>query len=122
MPQRFRLSARFKSVVYAWQGLWFMIQTQHNAWVHLLASAAVVGTGWYCGVSASDWRWLVASIAAVWAAEAVNTAIEYACDAVSPCYSEAVKHAKDIAAGSVLIAAITAALIGALTFWPYISP
>ncbi len=40
-------------------------------------------------------------------------------DALSPDYAEAVKHAKDIAAGAVLICAVGAVLIGGVTFWAY---
>jgi diacylglycerol kinase (ATP) len=43
------------------------------------------------------------------------------CDVVSPGYNEAVKRAKDIAAGGVLLAAIGAFTIGVLTFLPYFS-
>jgi diacylglycerol kinase (ATP) len=57
----------------------------------------------------------------VWVGETINTAVEYVCDVVSPDYNHAVKHAKDIAAGGVLIAAIASLVIGALTFWPYFS-
>jgi len=56
----------------------------------------------------------------VLAAEGFNTAIEYVCDLVSPDYHASVEKAKDVAAGAVLVCAIGAALIGALTFWPYL--
>ena len=72
-------------------------------------------------VSPGDWRWLIAAILMVWSAEAFNTSVEYVCDIYSPGYSVVVKHAKDIAAGAVLLSAIGAALIGAITFWPYLN-
>ena len=56
----------------------------------------------------------------VWSAEAFNTAVEYVCDMVSPERSLVVKHAKDLAAGAVLICAACALVIGAITFWPYL--
>ncbi|HEX8613545.1 MAG TPA: diacylglycerol kinase family protein [Telluria sp.] len=119
-PQRFSLAARSKSFGYAIAGIGFMLKTQHNAWLHLAASVIVVGLGLYFNVSSADWRWLVAAMVAVWVAETINTAVEYVCDVVSPGYAIAVKHAKDIGAGGVLIAAAGAVLIGALTFWPYL--
>lgn len=121
LPQPFTMTARLKSFAYAIQGIFFMLKTQHNAWLHLIASLLVIAAATYCGVNSSDWRWLVVAMAMVWVAETINTAVEYVCDVVSPSYSHAVKHAKDIAAGGVLIAAVGAALIGMLTFWPYIS-
>ena len=51
---------------------------------------------------------------------AMNTAVESLCDVVSPQYSLAVKCAKDLAAGGVLIAACAASATGVITFWPYV--
>lgn len=118
-PERFSLSGRVKSFSYALQGLGFMLRTQHNAWLHALATLGVIALALYTGVTAADWRWLIAAMALVWVAETLNTAVEYVCDLVSPNYHLAVKRAKDIAAGGVLIAAIAAAATGILTFWPY---
>ena len=53
-------------------------------------------------------------------AETINTAFEYLCDVVSPQKNDAVKHAKDIAAGAVLITAIGALIIGSIVLLPYI--
>jgi len=117
---RFSLAARCRSFRYAASGIVFMLRTQHNAWIHAVATVAVVIAGWRLGISASDWRWLVFAIAMVLAAEGFNTAIEYVCDLVSPDYHASVEKAKDVAAGAVLVCAIGAALIGALTFWPYL--
>ena len=117
---RFSWRSRLRSFSHAFNGLGLMLQTQHNAWLHLLASLMVAATAWLLGVSATDWRWLLFAITLVWAAEAMNTAIEFVCDVVSPQYSFAVKSAKDIAAAAVLITAAGAAAIGLLTFWPYL--
>lgn len=121
VPQRFSVAGRARSFGYALEGVAFMLRTQHNAWLHAVATVAVIGLAVYCDVSADDWRWLVAAMAMVWVSETLNTAVEYVCDVLSPDFHLAVKHAKDIAAGGVLIAAAAAALIGALTFWPYFS-
>lgn len=120
-PERFSLLGRARSFAYAFEGVAFMLRTQHNAWLHALASVGVIALAFFFNVSASDWRWLVAAMAMVWVGETVNTAIEYVCDLLSPEYHLAVKHAKDIAAGGVLIAAVAAAVIGVLTFSPYFS-
>ena len=89
--------------------------------LHLIATIAVITLGFFLHIGQTDWRWLVMAIIMVWVAEAFNTAVEYLCDVVSPAYSEAVKHAKDIAAGAVLICAFGAAIIGVLTFWNYVA-
>lgn len=117
---RFSILARLKSFAHAWAGLAFMLRTQHNAWLHLIATTLVVVAGFAFEVSANDWRWLVAATALVWLAETVNTAFEHLCDVVQPEFHDSVKRSKDIAAGAVLIAAIAAVLIGAITLAPYI--
>jgi diacylglycerol kinase (ATP) len=116
----FTMSARLKSFAYAFSGLGFMLRTQHNAWLHATASLIVVAVGIGLRVSQADWRWLIVAMAMVWVAETFNTAVEYICDVVSPDYSIAVKHAKDIAAGAVLLCAMAAVLIGVFTLWPYL--
>ena len=39
---RFSLPARLKSFEYAFSGVGFMLRTQHNAWLHLVATIGVV--------------------------------------------------------------------------------
>jgi diacylglycerol kinase (ATP) len=119
-PQRFTLAARLKSFGYAFEGIASMLKTQHNAWLHLIATMLVTGLAVWCRVDAGDWRWLIGAMAIVWMAEAMNTAVESLCDVVSPQHSLAVKCAKDLAAGGVLIAACAAAATGVITFWPYL--
>lgn len=119
-PETFSLRARCKSFRYAAAGIGFTLRSQHNAWLHLLAAVLVCLAGWFLDVTVADWRWLIVLIALVWFAELMNTAFEYLCDVVAPEYHPAVKHAKDIAAGAVLICALCAALTGVLVFWPYL--
>jgi diacylglycerol kinase (ATP) len=116
----FSLQDRVKSFGYALRGLGFMLRTQHNAWIHLAATAAVVVMGLALQIAALDWRWLVLAIALVWVAEIVNTAFEHLCDVVQPEFHISVKTAKDVAASAVLAAAIAAAIIGVMVFWPYV--
>lgn len=116
----FSLRDRVKSFGYALSGLGYMLRTQHNAWIHLAATAAVVVAGLALQIAAQDWRWIVIAIALVWVAEIVNTAFEHLCDVVQPEFHVSVKTAKDVAAGAVLIAAIAAAVIGVMVFWPYV--
>lgn len=117
----FSLPARLKSFVYALSGLGFMLRTQHNAWIHLVATMAVITCGLWLRIDGSDWRWIVLAIALVWAAEIVNTAFEHLCDVVQPEFHISVKTAKDVAAAAVLVAAVAAAIIGALVFLPYLT-
>jgi diacylglycerol kinase (ATP) len=118
----FSLKARIGSFGYALRGLTFMLKTQHNAWIHLVITALVIGAGVWLRLSDHDWRWIILAIGFVWVAEIVNTAFEHLCNVVQPEFHVSVKAAKDIAAGAVLVAAIAAALIGVLVFLPYLGP
>lgn len=116
----FSLSARMESFGYAFSGLGFVIRNEHNARIHIAAALAVFAIGAFYQVSSTDWLILVLAIVSVWFAETINTAFEYLCDVVSPQKNEAVKHAKDIAAGAVLITAIGAVIIGTIVLFPYV--
>lgn len=119
MTHPFTFTGRLRSFRFAFIGLWTMLRTQHNAWVHAAATLAVIAAGLCLRINATEWCMLVLSIMAVWSAEALNTAFEFLADVASPEYHPAVKHAKDVAAAAVLIAAIGSVVIGALVFGPY---
>jgi diacylglycerol kinase (ATP) len=116
----FSIASRIRSFGHALRGLGFMLRTQHNAWIHLAATAIVVAAGVGLRITPEDWRWIILAIALVWAAEIVNTAFEHLCDVVQPEFHVSVRAAKDVAAGAVLVAAVAAAIIGVLVFWPYL--
>jgi diacylglycerol kinase (ATP) len=120
MPEReaFSLAARVQSFGHAFRGVGRMLVTQHNAWIHAVATAAVFTLALWLGLGWSEWVVLLVAVAMVWVAEAFNTAIEHLCDRVSPDYDPLIREAKDVAAGGVLIAAAVAALIGFLVLGP----
>jgi diacylglycerol kinase (ATP) len=51
---RFSVMARLRSFHYAFAGFAFMLRTQHNAWLHLIATIVVVGLGVALRVTADD--------------------------------------------------------------------
>lgn len=116
----FSWAARGRSFGYAFRGVAVLVSTQHNARIHAVATLAVVALGWALGVSHRDWALLLLAIALVWAAEALNTAIEWIGDVVSPQHDPRVGRAKDVAAAGVLLAAAGAAAVGALVFVPHL--
>ena len=114
------ISRFLRSVGFAWRGVGTLIRTQPNARIHLAATVGVVGAGMYFHVSRMEWVALVLATAGVWAAEALNTAVESLSDASVPNPHPMVAIAKDVAAGGVLLMAIGAAVVGVLVFWPYL--
>jgi diacylglycerol kinase (ATP) len=114
----FSFAARIRSVRYALRGVGVMLWTQHNAWVHALATAAALIAGFTLQISPGEWLAIILAIIAVWTAEALNTAFESLCDVASPEFHPMVERAKNIAAGAVLISAVGAVVIGLLIFGP----
>ncbi len=70
-------------------------------------------------VTRTEWCILIFCIGLVWMAETFNTALETITDLVSPEQNLLAGKTKDLAAGAVLLAAITAAVIGLIIFVPY---
>jgi diacylglycerol kinase (ATP) len=114
----FSLRARAQSFVHAGRGIALLLAHEPNARLHAAASLAVVGLGAWLGLSAGEWCWISLAIALVWVAEGLNSALEALADALHPERDPSVGRAKDIAAGAVLLAAIAAAVIGALILGP----
>ena len=120
-PRPFQFSGRFRILRLAVAGILRMVRCQHNAWIHVAATAIVLAAAFLFQVSAADWCWIILAISIVWTAEALNTAFEFLADAASPAFHPLVRDAKDVAAAAVLVTAIAAAVIGAIVFWPHVA-
>lgn len=113
-----RAASRLASFRFAFAGWWYVLRTQHNAWIHAVALVTVFLVALWLGLGRTEWAMLVLTVALVWVAEFVNTAVETLVDLVSPEIHPLAKAAKDIAAAAVLIAALAAVVIGALVLGP----
>lgn len=118
MPNKFSIAKRIKSFQYAIRGVILMLKSQHNAWIHAVATLLVWFFGFYFKLAAAQWCILVLAIMAVWTSEALNTALEFLADVASPEIHPLVEKAKDVAAGAVLISAVGAVTIAILIFGP----
>lgn len=116
----FTLRKRLRSFKFAFNGIKLLITKEQNAWIHCFAAVCTVIAGFYFDISSAEWIAVVFAIGTVLAAEAVNSSIEAIADLVSPGYNEAIKRTKDLAAGAVLILAISAAIVGLIIFIPKI--
>jgi undecaprenol kinase/diacylglycerol kinase (ATP) len=103
---------------HALEGIRHVVRTQPNARVHAVLSLAVIVVGWWLGVSRIEWAILIVTMAMVWVAELVNTAVEAAIDLATGEPHPLAKIAKDAAAGGVLAAAIGAVIVGMLILGP----
>jgi len=112
------IGTRVRSFGHAFRGLALLVRSEPNARIHAAASVAVCGLAFFLGVGRADWALLVFAIVAVFAAEALNTAIEVLADRVCEDPDPAIGRAKDLAAAGVLVAAAGAAAVGLLVLGP----
>jgi diacylglycerol kinase (ATP) len=108
----------FASFSYAFKGLYLLFTSQRNAKIHAIAALLVIILGFLFQIVWYEWALLIFAIGLVLSAEAINTAIEYLTDLVSPQQNEQAGKVKDLAAGAVLLTAITAFIIALLVFVP----
>ncbi len=112
--------SRLRSFRYAFDGWWYVLRTQRNAWIHTLASVLVFALGLWLHLSRLEWALVIFAVALVWTAEFINTALEAVVDLASPEQHHLAKIGKDVGAAAVLIAAGAAVLIALLVFGPHL--
>lgn len=118
--ERFSIVARIKSATHAWRGIGILIKTTHNFWGHIFFGILAIYLGYILNISNIEWIFLIFAIGFVLVAEAFNTAFEIDIDLTSPEYHPYAKDTKDVAAGAVLLAILTALVIGMFIFLPKI--
>ena len=118
--REFSIIKRAKSFSHAGRGLLVFINTTHNSWIHIAVLVIVVVLGLYFKITNTEWIALIIVSGLVLISEAINTAIEIDIDLTSPEYHPYARDTKDVAAGAVLISAVTAVIVGVLVFGHYI--
>lgn len=114
------LVSRLQSFAHAITGVRTLLEEPH-ARLHLLATVLVSALAFALQISADDWKALLLTVALVWLAEGLNTALEHLCDALHPEHHPLIGKAKDVAAGSVLLMAAVAVIMAGLIFAPYLA-
>ena len=112
------IKSRTKAFGYAFAGWWHVIRTQRNAWIHTLVSVAVLIIGLWVNLPLRDWTFIIIAFAFVWIAEFLNTALEAVVDLATNENHPLAKVGKDVGAAAVLIAALTAIVIGLFVLGP----
>jgi len=116
--QKFSVRGRLKSFYYAGAGLKQFFRQEHNARIHLAAAIVVSVLAWWLKVTYMEAAALVVVIGLVWVTEILNTCLEKAMDFITREKHPEIKIIKDLAAGAVLIATITAVIVGLFIFIP----
>ncbi len=114
------ITARIKSVGYAFKGAFMLITTEASIKVQLLLGILVTIAGFYFNLSTTEWIIQTLVIALIIVLEGLNTAIEELADFVHPNYHKKIGLIKDLSAGAVFIFAIAAAIVGCLIYIPKI--
>ena len=112
------IKTRTQSFRFAFTGWWYVVRSQQNAWIHVLASISVILLGLWLRLLPRDWAVIILSVALVWTAEFINTALEAVVDLASPEQHELARVGKDVGAAAVLIAAGSSVMIGILILGP----
>ncbi len=112
------INNRLNSFKYAIKGVRELFRDTPNARIHLIFVAALLICGFIFQISVTEWCLIIICMGMVLAAEAFNTALEHLTDLVSPDYHLLAGKAKDLAAGAVLLVAISSATVGTIIFLP----
>ena len=113
---RLRPPSLIESFNVAFEGIIHVLRTQRNMRIHFGVAVGVLVAALATGVDKLELIALLLAIAFVLIAEMVNSAIEGAIDVATTSFDPMAKLAKDVAAGAVLIATVTAVAIGYLVF------
>src|SRR5690606_524772 len=93
----------FRSLSYAVAGIVTAFRNEQNFRIHVVAAVAVLTLAFLLDISTDEWLWVSLAIVLVMGAEMMNTAVELLADRVSSEQDPLIGHAKDCAAGAVLL-------------------
>ena len=111
-------TGRLKSVGFAFKGAIKLITTEHSVMVQSCIAILLIISGFFFHISKTDWMFQIFATGLVLSVEGLNTAVEKVADFIHPDYHERIGFIKDIAAGAVFFAAITAIAIGLMIYLP----
>lgn len=118
---RFKACNFLYSLSFAFEGLLYATRTQRNFRIHLLMAATALASAILFQVTLVEWAILWGIIGIVLFAELANTILEVFVDLITEGrYDYRAKVIKDMAAGAVLVASLSALAIGVCIFLPHL--
>ena len=111
-------TGRFKSMGFALKGAIKLITTEHSIMVQSSLAVVLIVAGLYFNISHEEWMFQTLAIGLVLSIEGLNTAVEKVADFIHPEFHQKIGFIKDIAAGAVFFAAMTAIAIGLMIYIP----
>lgn len=109
---------RIKSIGFAFKGAFLLVKTEASIQIQFVIAIIMTLAGFYWNLSATEWALQCLAIGLVMAIEGLNTAVEKLSDFVHPQKHSKIGFIKDISAGAVFIAAVTAIVVGFIIYYP----
>jgi diacylglycerol kinase (ATP) len=111
-------TGRLKSMGFALRGAFKLITTEHSIMVQSSIAVLLIIAGFYFDISREEWMFQTLATGLVLGIEGINTAVEKVADFIHPEFHKKIGFIKDIAAGAVFFAAMTAIAVGCLIYIP----
>lgn len=109
---------RLKSVQLAFKGASNLIRSESSIQIQVVIAFLVTIAGFYFEISRAEWIIQIICIGLILGIEGLNTAIEKLSDFIHPEHHKKIGLVKDISAGAVLFAALTAIAVGLFIYIP----
>ena len=119
MKQKFfSVDTWLKRFGYAFKGIKYAFRNEQSVGIHFVATILIITLSIIKSIKSTEAIALSLTVGIVWVAELLNTAIEKLADKVSPDFDIQIKYVKDISAAAVLMASLTALVVGLIIFIP----
>ncbi len=112
-----KLSHSFDYAIRGIVGVW---REEQNFRVHVGIAAIVLASGYFLGLSSTEWSVVFLAVALVLVLELLNSAVERIIDLLKPRLHHYVADIKDITAGMVLVASVGSVMVGLAIFMPHL--
>lgn len=109
-----------RSVRYAIAGLRYVYVHERNFRIHVVIALIALIMAITLQASAVQWLFIITAVASVFALEIVNTVFEKVVDMFHPRVHEYAGIIKDLMAAAVVVASLSALIVGASIFIPLI--
>jgi len=113
------IKGRIRSLRYAILGTYKLITTEHSIMVQFSVAILLSILGFFVGITKTEWIFQTLVVGLVLSVEGLNTAVEKIADFIHPDFHKKIGFIKDISAGAVTFAVISALVITLIIYVPY---
>ncbi len=111
----------FSSFNWAIKGIVDVLREEPHLKFHFAAAVIVIIASFVFRLNKAEWFAIVFAITIVLLAELVNSLVERLCNIITSIHDIRIQKIKDISAGMVLLAVISALVVGYIVFYPHMS-